>query len=197
MRFDLPPFDEETEELNVVVETPKRSRNKFDYDERRGLFKLGGVLPAGAFFPFDFGFVPSTVGGDGDPVDVLLLMDEPAFPGCLVAARLVGVIEAEQTERDGERTRNDRLIAVAADSRAHRDVRKLGDLSETLLDEIEHFFVSYNEIKGKKFEPRGRFGPERAREVVEQSARKRGGKKSARKRAGKARSGGKGRERGR
>ena len=167
---DLPPFDEGSEELNVVVETPKGSRNKFDYDDERGLFKLGGVLPAGAVFPFDFGFVPSTVGGDGDPLDVLLLMDEPAFPGCLVAARLVGVVEAEQTERDGERTRNDRLIAVAADSRTHRGVRSLDDLSAALVDEIEHFFVSYNEIKGKKFEPLGRFGPERARRLVDESA---------------------------
>ncbi|HYO62391.1 MAG TPA: inorganic diphosphatase [Pyrinomonadaceae bacterium] len=194
---ELPPFDEESGDLNVIVETPKRSRNKFDYDEERGLFKLGGVLPAGAFFPFDFGFVPSTVGGDGDPVDVLLLMDEPAFPGCLVAARLVAVIEAEQTERDGERTRNDRLIAVAAGSRTHRDVRTLADLSDALLSEIEHFFVSYNEIKGKKFEPRGRFGPKRARELVEEAAKKRGGKRRARKGAGKALGGGKARKGGR
>src|SRR5918912_4248095 len=92
-------------ELNVIIETPKGSRNKFDYDEETGLFKIGGVLPAGASFPFDFGFVPSTVGGDGDPLDVLVLMDDPAFPGCLVAARLIGVIQAEQTEKDGKTER--------------------------------------------------------------------------------------------
>jgi inorganic pyrophosphatase len=165
---ELDAFDEESKALQVVVETPKRSRNKFDYDEESGLFKLGGVLPAGAFFPFDFGFVPSTVGGDGDPLDVLLLMDEPAFTGCLVEARLLGVIEAEQTERDGETTRNDRLIAVAAQSHAHAHVKSLDDLNETLLREIEHFFVSYNEIKGKRFKPLGRYGAERAAELVEQ-----------------------------
>src|SRR5919199_1807176 len=104
------------EELNVIIETPKGSRNKFDYDEELGLFKLGGVLPAGASFPFDFGFLPATRGGDGDPLDVLVLMDEPAFAGCLVTVRLLGVIEAEQTEGDAT-TRNDRLIAVAATSR--------------------------------------------------------------------------------
>jgi inorganic pyrophosphatase len=165
--FKLESFHDE-EELNVVIETPKGSRNKYDYDEKLGLFKLGGVLTSGASFPFDFGFVPSTLGGDGDPLDVLVLMDEPAFAGCLVRTRLVGVIEAEQTERDGETTRNDRLIGVAADARLHTRVRTLEHLGTTLLEEIEHFFVSYNQVKGKVFKPLGRFGPRRALELVEE-----------------------------
>jgi len=177
------------DDLNVVIETPKGSRNKYNYDEETGLFKLGGVLPAGASFPFDFGFVPSTLGGDGDPLDVLVLMDEPAFAGCLVRARLVGVIEAEQTERDGETTRNDRLIAVAADSRLHKGVRKLDALGDALLDEIEHFFVSYNDFKGKRFSPLGRFGPRKASALVEEGMKefakskrkRRGSKKRTRK----------------
>jgi inorganic pyrophosphatase len=169
---DLSPFNDAAEELNVIIETPQKSRNKFTYDESLNLFKLGGVLPAGAFFPFDFGFVPSTIGGDGDPLDVLVLMDEPAFPGCLVEARLLGVVEAEQTEEDGETTRNDRLIAVAANSRTHKHVRTLDSLNEVLLQEIEHFFVSYNEAKGKRFRPLGRFGPKRARELVEEGAQR-------------------------
>src|SRR6478609_592733 len=94
----LGPFDAETGDLNMIIDTPKGSRNKFKYDEQHGLFKLSGVLPAGAVFPYDFGYVPATLGDDGDPIDVLVLMDEPAFVGCLVAARLIGVIEAEQTE---------------------------------------------------------------------------------------------------
>ena len=166
----LDTFNDEGD-LNVVIETPKGSRNKYTYDEKTGLFKLGGVLPAGASFPFDFGFVPSTLGGDGDPLDVLVLMDEPAFAGCLVRTRLVGVVEAEQTERDGETTRNDRLIGVAADSRLHTRVRTLESIGPTLLEEIEHFFVSYNEIKGKEFRPLGRHGSRRAREVVEEGVR--------------------------
>jgi inorganic pyrophosphatase len=161
----LDAFEAETKELNIVIETPKGSRNKFEYDEKRGLFKLGGVLPLGAVFPFDFGYIPSTVGGDGDPLDVLVLMDEPAFAGCLVPGRLIGVIEANQTE-DETTNRNDRLIAVASDSRNHSDVRTLGDLNRNVLDEIEHFFVSYNESKGKRFVVLGRFGPDRASQVV-------------------------------
>src|SRR4051812_29447743 len=161
----LSPFDEETGDLNVIIETPQGSRNKFKYDDKLGIFKLGGVLPAGASFPFDFGYVPSTLGEDGDPLDVLVLMDAPAFAGCLVPARLIGVIEAEQTERNGKTERNDRLIAVAADSREHRDVTSLGDVSDNLLGEIEHFFVSYNQIKGKEFKPLDRSGPEKARKL--------------------------------
>src|SRR5256714_11155497 len=114
--IELEAFDDDGKELNVIIETPKGSRNKFNYDDKLRLFKLGGVLPSGAVFPFDFGFVPSTTGGDGDPLDVLVLMDEPAFAGCLVRVRPVGVIEAEQTERDGGTARNDRLIAVASQS---------------------------------------------------------------------------------
>jgi inorganic pyrophosphatase len=162
----LSPFAEEGRDLHVIIETPQGSRNKFNYDGERGLFKLGGVLPAGAVFPFDFGFVPSTLGGDGDPLDVLVLMDEPAFAGCLVLTRLIGVIEAEQTEK-GETTRNDRLIGVAAKAHNHKGVRSLGQLPDNLVDEIEHFFVSYNEMKGKVFTPLGRYGPQRARSVVE------------------------------
>ena len=161
----LPAFSADGELCNVVIETPKGSRNKFDYDPELGLFRLGGVLPLGAVFPFDFGFVPSTLGGDGDPLDVLTLMDEPAFTGCLVTVRLLGVIEAEQSE-GGETTRNDRLIAVAANSRNHYDVRSLDDINANRIDEIEHFFVSYNVSKGKRFTPLGRSGPERARQIV-------------------------------
>ncbi len=161
----LSAYAGEADELNVIIDTPKWSRNKYKFDEELGLFKLGGVLPAGAVFPFDFGYIPSTLGGDGDPLDVLLLMDEPAFVGCLVAARLIGVIEAEQTE-DGETTRNDRLIGVASAARTHKNVRSLNTLDDVLLDEIEHFFVSYNEAKNKIFKPFGRFGPRRALELV-------------------------------
>src|SRR5256885_3980309 len=161
----LPAIDED-KQVQVVIETPKGSRNKYAFDSEQRTFKLKKVLPEGMVFPHDFGFIPSTRAEDGDPLDVLLLMDEPAFPGCLVEARLVAVIEAKQTEREGETTRNDRLIAVAADSRTHKAVRTLSDLNDTLMDEVEHFFISYNQIKGKKFEPLGRFGHLKAAELV-------------------------------
>jgi inorganic pyrophosphatase len=120
-------------------------------------------------FPFDFGFVPGTTGGDGDPLDVLVLVEGGVYPGVVVHGRLIGVIEAEQTERDGVRTRNDRLVAVALKSRLHRDVHDLGDLAPALLDEIEHFFVSYNDLKGKTFTPVARRGAGEARALVQRS----------------------------
>lgn len=163
------PFDDETGELKVVIETPKNCRNKYAYEDKLGVFVLKGVLTAGHSFPFDFGFIPQTKGGDGDPLDVLILMDEPAFAGCLVPARLVGVIEAEQTERDGKTERNDRLIAVSANAQTHKDVKSINDLNENLIGEIEHFFVSYNDVKGKKFKPLGRFGARKAKTLVDEA----------------------------
>ncbi len=149
----------------VIIETPKGSPNKLAFEPRYGTFVLKGVLPAGAVFPFDFGFVPPTRAEDGDPLDVLVLMDAPVYPGCIVPSRLIGVIEAEQTE-EGETERNDRLLAVAANSAAHRSIRQLNDLSQDLVAQIEHFFVSYNEMKGKHFDVKGRAGSKRARALV-------------------------------
>ena len=109
---DLPAFDATTGDLNAIVDTPKGSRNKFKYDPRSGLFKLSGTLPLGNSFPFDFGYVPSTAGEDGDPLDVLILMDEPAFPGCLLKCRPIGIIEGEQRKKKSGKERNDRVVAI-------------------------------------------------------------------------------------
>jgi inorganic pyrophosphatase len=168
----LPPVDRKSGHLNVIIETPRGCRNKYSYDEKRKMFRLGSILPSGAVFPFDFGFVPSTVGEDADPLDVLVLMDEPAFCGCLVLCRLLGVIEGNQTE-DGKTERNDRLIAVAANAQTHQNVKSVADLDKNLIKEIEHFFVSYNDEKGKKFKPLGCHGPATANRLVRKAQKKR------------------------
>jgi inorganic pyrophosphatase len=165
------PFADKRGTLNVVVETPRGHRNKFKYDPTQKTFRLGSVLPAGASFPYDFGFVPGTKAQDGDPLDVLLLMDESAFPGCLVTARLAGVMEAEQTE-DGKTVRNDRLLAVATEAHDYRNVRTPKDINPNLLKELEHFFISYNECKGKKFKLLGVHGPKRALKLLKQTIRR-------------------------
>jgi len=175
----MSPIDPETDAVQVIVETPRNSRNKFRFDEETGLFELGSVLPAGSAFPYDFGFVPGTQAEDGDPIDVLLLMDASAFPGCRVRSRLIGVIEAEQTE-DDETERNDRLVAVAEDSHDYRELKSLKDLSPNLLKELEHFFVSYNELKGKTFKLIGHRGPKQAYKLLRQATKskhKRNGRK--------------------
>jgi len=103
------PKDEDI--IQVVIETPKGSRNKYAFDVEQKVFELTKVLPAGMAFPYDFGFIPSTLAEDGDATDVLVLMDEPAFPGCLLKCRTIGVIEGEQGKKN-KAERNDRIVAV-------------------------------------------------------------------------------------
>ncbi|MDP9054231.1 MAG: inorganic diphosphatase [Acidobacteriota bacterium] len=162
---DLTAFPNNLDEkkclCTAIIETPKKRRNKFDYDPDSNLFKLGGLLPEGMMFPFDFGFIPSTLGEDGDPLDVMVLMDEPAHVGCLLDVRIIGVIDADQTE-DGKTETNCRLLAVAVHSYSNEDVKSIKELHPTLLDQIEQFFVSYNKLRGKKFKVRGRGGPDKA-----------------------------------
>ena len=136
--------------VQVIIETPAGSRNKFAFDPDQGIFALKKVLPAGMVFPYDFGFLPQTIAPDGDPIDVLLLMDEPAFPGCAAKARLIGVIEGEQL--DGKKKiRNDRLVAVAEVNHMYANIRKLNDLPRKWLDEVQDFFVNYHSLEGKKY----------------------------------------------
>jgi inorganic pyrophosphatase len=163
----LEAFDKKTNTCNVIIETPKGSRNKYGYLPELNIFKLKSVLPTGASFPFDFGFIPSTLGSDGDPIDVMVLMDEAAFPGCLISCNLIGVIEANQTE-NGNTVRNDRLIAISSTSRTHTDIKSIKDINKGLLKEIEHFFISYNQIRGNEFVPLGQNGPDRAVQLVKE-----------------------------
>ncbi len=168
----LRAVDPHTGHLNVLIETPKGHRSKFKYDPARHLYELGKLLPLGMEFPFDFGFLPATQGQDGDPLDVLVLMDEPTFTGCLVRARLIGVIEAEQSEKGEPTVRNDRLVAVAEQSYAHSAAQSLKDLDETFVGQIEQFFVAYNALEKRKFTPTGRFGPDRARKLIDEGVRR-------------------------
>ncbi len=148
-------------QCRAIIETPKGSRNKFDYDPDSNLFMLGGLLPEGMSFPFDFGFIPSTLAADGDAIDIMVLMDAPAHTGCLIDVRLIGVIEATQTE-DGKSGENDRLLGVAVHSYDHEDVKSVDEVSKTLLDQVEQFFISYNKQRGKKFAVTGLAGPKKA-----------------------------------
>jgi inorganic pyrophosphatase len=167
----IDPFDTQGKSLRVVIETPKGSRNKFKYDPELGTYRLASVLAQGMVFPYDFGFVPQTEAEDGDPLDVLLLMDAPAFPGCVVEARIVGVIEAEQTE-DGKTQRNDRVLAVATDSHVHADIKELKDLNSNMIRELEQFFVAYNKARGKKFKLLGCKGMSAAMKLIKKSRKK-------------------------
>ncbi len=154
-------FDKKKCQCRAIVETPKGRRNKFDYDSKLQAFTLGGLLPEGLSFPFDFGFVPSTLGEDGDPLDLMIIMDEPAHVGCVLDVRIVGVIEAEQSD-GGKKMRNDRLIGVAVHSYSHEHITSISEINKSLLDQVQEFFISYNKSRGKKFEVTGIHGPAKA-----------------------------------
>jgi inorganic pyrophosphatase len=157
-------------EIKVIIETPKGSRNKYAFDQEEKVFALKKVLPSGMAFPYDFGFVPSTLAEDGDPVDVLVLMDEPAFPGCLLQCRLIGVIQGKQGKgRKSER--NDRLVAVETGNHAWSDIDHVDDLGKQFVAELEEFFVNYHALSGKEYRIVGLKGPGAARKCVAQGIR--------------------------
>ena len=165
----LPALDPDDPELvSVVVETPKGSRNKYAYDPDERIFALKKVLPAGMSFPYDFGFVPSTRGGDGDPLDVLVLMDEPAFPGCKLSCRIVGVIEGEQGNKK-KTERNDRVVAVEIANHQWEHIDHIDNLGKQFVKELEEFFVNYHDLTGKEYRVLDVKGPGGARKCVEQS----------------------------
>ncbi len=160
------PFGPNSEYVNAIIEAPKGSQNKYRYDEDLGLFTFDKVLPIGHTFPFDFGFLPSTEGGDGDPLDILVLTERPTFVGCLIHAKLVGVIEAEQTQ-GGKTERNDRLIGIPLEVKTGKPaIMEKEQLDPKIVDSIAKFFVVYNELQGKKFKVLRHAGPERAEALV-------------------------------
>ena len=158
----------------VIVETPRGSRNKYKFDEKTGRMKLSKVMPEGMMFPYDFGFLPNTKSEDGDPLDVLILSDEPTFPACQIDCRIIGVIKAKQRE-NGKETRNDRLIAVAAASVLYAAVQDISDLEPAVLKQVEDFFVNYQKVRDINFTILARDGWESARKLIEAAAAKTAG----------------------
>jgi inorganic pyrophosphatase len=161
----ISPRGEERHVIRVVIETSRGSRNKYSYEAKEKVFVLKKVLPEGHVFPFDFGFIPRTKGGDGDPLDVLVMMDEPVFAGCVVECRLIGVLRAKQTKK-GKIVRNDRFIAVAESSLNFKRFKDVDDLEPGMLEQIQQFFVSYNEQSGKKFIVEKVLGAKKARDIA-------------------------------
>jgi len=167
----LPPFNGDEGIVHVVIETVKGSRNKVSFDEELNIFRLKKVLPEGMSFPYDFGFIPSTCAEDGDPLDVLVLMDEPGCTGTLVECRVIGAICGEQN-KDGNKVRNDRLLGVAVPSHTHSDLKHVDDLNSALLREIDNFFVNYHQHYGAKFKVLGHCGPKEALKMVKKAAKR-------------------------
>ena len=142
-------FTEKKNNVNVVIETPQGSRIKYKYEE--GNFKLHKYMPPGTCFPYDFVFLPHTMGGEGDPLDVLVLNDFPSAVGCIIECRLIGVLVAKQKNKGEKFNRNDRFIAIPEASHQYADVNSIQELGDTFLKDIINFFTHYNAMQEREF----------------------------------------------
>ncbi len=136
-----------------TVETPKNSNAKYNYEPKCGGFVLAKYLPLGSVFPYDFGFIPGTVGEDGDPLDIIVISEQGTFPGCILKCRIIGAIRAIQQNKDGDTVENDRFLVVPEASAVFGHIHRVAQLPETVLDELQQFFINYNKQEGKNFQP--------------------------------------------
>jgi inorganic pyrophosphatase len=151
--------------IHVIIDTPGGTGNKYKYDLKSGLFRLSRILPSGMHFPCDFGFIPGTVGDDGDALDVAVISEVPSFVGCLMCVRLLGIIVARQTEK-AKTIRNDRLLAVPVTPVNKPRQRGIRDVAVERLAALEEFFILYNRAQGRTFKPEGRRGARAAHRAL-------------------------------
>lgn len=156
-------------DIHVIIETPYKSRNKFDYDPDTGLFKFKKIVPTGMEFPCEMGFIPHTKGEDGDPLDALVLMDEITYPGCLVECRLLGVIKASQKEKGKKKFRNDRFLLVPASVKEYSHLHRIQDVNQAKVEAIAFFFENYNKEEGKRFKLLGIGDDKEAHKLIKKS----------------------------
>lgn len=159
---DLSPGPHPPHEIDTVVEIPRGSRNKYELDKASGLLRFDRILYSAVHYPGDYGFIPRTLAGDGDPLDVLVLVTEPTFPGCLVTVRPVGVFLM-----DDDKGRDEKILAVPLSDPRFDEHRDLGDVAAHLLREIEHFFRVYKDLEGKRISVQGWEGRDRAHAIIE------------------------------
>ncbi|QJB36570.1 inorganic diphosphatase [Chitinophaga oryzae] len=161
--------------VKVVIETPRGSTEKYDYDKKSGYFLLKKILPAGMVFPYDFGFIPGTRGEDGDPLDIMVLSEFRSFPGCMMECRLLGAIIAEQGKEKQKKVRNDRYLAVPICSGAFQYLHDIDQLPPEMTVQLEDFFINYNKAEGKVFQPHGLMNADGAfKEIKANSSRQKG-----------------------
>ncbi len=158
---DLDPGPNCPDTVHMIVEIPKNSSNKYEYDPKLGVFRLDRALYSPMHYPGDYGFIPGTLAGDDDPLDILTLTDEPAFPGVLMSVRPVGVLQMVDEEEPDEK-----ILSVPSRNPRFDQVRTIEDIFPHNLREIEHFFNIYKELEGKQTEMRGWGSAEKARTMI-------------------------------
>ena len=167
--FNLPPFTEDGD-VHVVVETPRGGRAKLAYDPKLKSFVLRKSLLTGLTYPHDWGFVPSTKAGDGDPLDVMVIHDATTFPGLVVACRVIGILQIEQSSKK-KTERNDRLFAVPRRSHSEQALKDVADLTKPIREELEKFFIATDELEDKKLNIIGWKGPKAAMQAIKEAAK--------------------------
>jgi inorganic pyrophosphatase len=155
------------EPLHCLVEIPKGSRNKYQWDEDLGGIKLARFLFSSVVYPSDYGFIPQTLSAKGEALDAVVLVSEPTFPGCVIDVRAVGILRTED-----ERGQDDKLLCVPCSDPNWSEMHRLGDVPEGLRNEIEHFFAIYKEPEGRTVTIHGWEDAEVAVEVLEESRRR-------------------------
>ena len=140
----IPTGKDAPEEVNVVVEIPRGSSNKYEFDEELGIFRLDRVLYSPLYYPCEYGFIPGTLFEDGDPLDILILSTQPTFTGCVLVARPVGVLKMAD-----DKGQDDKILAVSVHDPRFEEVMKLSDVSPHRLKEIVHFFGVYKDLEDK------------------------------------------------
>ncbi|MGV7219449.1 inorganic diphosphatase [Bradyrhizobium sp. UFLA05-112] len=158
------------ENIYAVVETPRGSSCKLDYDPKLGAFSLAKPLMAGLTYPYDWGFIPSTKAEDGDPLDVLIIHDSRTYPGVVLRCRPIGILEVEQKSK-GAKERNDRIFAVPDRSPLEADLKDIRHLPSRAHDELEQFFLATDALENKELTFLGWHGPTRAAKTIKRLAR--------------------------
>jgi inorganic pyrophosphatase len=159
--YDIDPGPETPEVVRMIVEIPKNSANKFEYDGKLGMFRLDRALYSPMHYPGDYGFIPGTLAEDGDPLDVLTLVTEPSFTGCLIEVRPVGVLYmVDKDEHD------QKILAVPNNNPRYDSIHTIDQIFPHLKREIEHFFSIYKELQGTKTDINGWGGPKEARRLI-------------------------------
>ena len=159
---DQPTGPNPPHELTAFVEIPRGSRNKYELDKETGLLRLDRILYAAVHYPGDYGFLPRTLGDDGDPLDVLVMTTEPTFPGCLITVRPIGVFLMED-EKGGD----EKILSVPVADPLRREIRELSHVPPHYLDEVHHFFSVYKDLEGKRVRTVGWEGRGAAERLVQ------------------------------
>ncbi|MDP1552526.1 MAG: inorganic diphosphatase [Methanobacteriaceae archaeon] len=161
---DIVPGPSIPEVVYAVIEIPKGSRNKYEYDKDLESFALDRVLYSPFVYPADYGLIPQTIYDDGDPMDILVLMEQPTFTGCIIEARPIGMMRMI----DGG-DKDDKILAVPLNDPRYEDIKDIGDVPAHLLKEIAHFFEEYKHLEGKSTDILGWENAQKAFEAIKHS----------------------------